>query len=43
MKRAAFVIALITSIPLAITGQEGEGPLLRPVTWDRLLNAADEP
>ena len=43
MKRAAFVIALITSIPLAITGQEGEGPSLRPVTWERLLNAADEP
>ena len=43
MKRAAFVIALFTSIPLGITGQEGEGPSLRPVTWERLLNAADEP
>ena len=43
MKRAAFVIALFASIPLGITGQEGEGPSLRPVTWERLLNAADEP
>lgn len=43
MKRAAFVIVLFASIPLGITGQEGEGPSLRPVTWERLLNAADEP
>ena len=43
MKRAAFIIALIASIPLGLTGQEGEGPSLRPVTWERLLNAADEP
>lgn len=43
MKRLAFVIALTVSFPLAISGQDGDGPSLTPVTWERLLNAADEP
>ena len=43
MKRLVFVITLIASFPLAISGQDGDGPSLTPVTWERLLNAAEEP
>ena len=44
MKRLATVSALIAlAAPAAATAQENEGPSLRPVTWERLLNAADEP
>jgi len=43
MKRLVFVITLIVSFPLAISGQDGDGPSLTPVTWERLLNAAEEP
>ena len=44
MKRLATVSALIALVaPAAATAQENEGPSLRPVTWERLLNAADEP
>ena len=45
MKR--LVTTLLVSIALALPGaaaaQEDAGPSLRPVTWERLLNAADEP
>ena len=44
MKRLATVSALIALMaPAAATAQEDAGPSLRPVTWERLLNAADEP
>ena len=44
MKRLATVFALIAlALPAAATAQEDEGPSLRPVTWERLVNAADEP
>ncbi|MYD86529.1 MAG: PQQ-dependent dehydrogenase, methanol/ethanol family [Acidobacteria bacterium] len=44
MKRLATVSALIALVaPAAATAQEDAGPSLRPVTWERLLNAADEP
>ena len=44
MKRLAFGIALMTALPLAVNGQSQDGgPSLDPVTWERLLNAADEP
>ena len=44
MKRLATLLALIALVaPVAATAQEDEGPALRPVTWERLLNAADEP
>ena len=44
MKRLAFGIALMTALPLAVNGQSQDGgPSLEPVTWERLLNAADEP
>ena len=44
MKRLATVSALIALVaPAAATAQEEAGPSLRPVTWERLLNAADEP
>ena len=45
MKRLATVSALIALVaPAAATAQEdAAGPSLRPVTWERLLNAADEP
>ncbi len=45
MKR--LVTTLLVSIALALPGaaaaQDDAGPSLRPVTWERLLNAADEP
>ena len=41
MKRLWFVIALVAPLqPSLVTAQE---PSLSPVTWERLLNAADEP
>ena len=44
MKRLATVSALIALMaPAAATAQQDAGPSLRPVTWERLLNAADEP
>ena len=47
MKRLTFVIAFVAVAPLA-SGQEQTrtneaAPPLSPVTWERLLNAADEP
>ena len=45
MKRLAIVVALFASVQL-VAGQEPSGgmaPLFSPVTWERLLNAADEP
>jgi alcohol dehydrogenase (cytochrome c) len=46
MKRLVFAVALIASVQMAI-GQEPGGdnmtPSFSPVTWDRLVNAADEP
>ena len=48
MKRLALVVVLIASAQLAVTqGQTSEPagmtPSFSPVTWERLLNAADEP
>ncbi len=44
MKRFATVLVLITlALPATAPAQDDEGPSLRPVTWERLLNAADEP
>ena len=41
MKRLWFVIGLVAPLqPSFVTAQE---PSLSPVTWERLLNAADEP
>lgn len=46
MKRFVFVVALFASVQLVI-GQESDSniatPSLSPVTWERLVNAADEP
>ena len=43
MRRFATVFVLIAlAAPAVATAQEAE-PSLRPVTWERLLNAADEP
>ena len=47
MKRLACVVALLASVQL-VTGQEQSSPnqmtaAFSPVTWERLLNAADEP
>ena len=46
MKRFVFVVALFASVQL-VTGQESSPniatPSLTPVTWERLVNAADEP
>ena len=44
MRRLATVFVLIALVsPAVATAQEDGGPALRPVTWERLLNAADEP
>ena len=44
MKRLATVFVLTALVvPAAVTAQDDGGPSLRPVTWERLLNAADEP
>ncbi|MCE2541392.1 MAG: PQQ-binding-like beta-propeller repeat protein [Acidobacteria bacterium] len=44
MKRLATVFVLTAlALPAAVTAQDDGGPSLRPVTWERLLNAADEP
>ena len=46
MKRFVFVVALFASVQL-VAGQESSPniatPSLTPVTWERLVNAADEP
>ena len=48
MKRLAIVVALLASVQL-VAGQEPSSnsgsmtPAFSPVTWERLLNAADEP
>ena len=42
MKRIAVVVGLAASVQL-VTGQAPTGPAFSPVTWERLLNAADEP
>jgi len=42
MKRIAIVVGLAASVQL-VTGQAPTGPSFSPVTWERLLNAADEP
>ena len=47
MKRFVFVVALFASVQL-VAGQEESSPniatpSLTPVTWERLVNAADEP
>ena len=46
MKRFVFVVALCASVQL-VAGQESSPniatPSLTPVTWERLVNAADEP
>ena len=46
MKRFVFVVALFASAQL-VAGQESSPniatPSLTPVTWERLVNAADEP
>ena len=36
-------LAAAALAPAAAHGQAGNGPYLTPVTWERLLNAADEP
>ena len=36
-------LAAAAFAPAAAHGQAGDGPYLTPVTWERLLNAADEP
>ena len=43
MKRLAIVLALAALVQPVTTGQEEAGPSLAPVTWERLVNAADEP
>jgi len=44
MKRLATILVLIAlALPATTLAQDDEGPSLRPVTWERLLNAADEP
>ena len=45
MKRLVIIVGLFASVHL-VTGQEQAGnvsPSFSPVTWERLLNAADEP
>ena len=42
MKRITVVVGLVASVQL-VTGQAPTGPSFSPVTWERLLNAADEP
>ena len=44
-KRLAIVLGLAAAAfaPAAAHGQDGDGPSLTPVTWERLLHAADEP
>ena len=45
MKRLVIIVGLVASVHL-VTGQEQAGtvsPSFSPVTWERLLNAADEP
>ena len=42
MKRITVVVGLVASVQL-VTGQAQTGPSFSPVTWERLLNAADEP
>ncbi|MCY4122591.1 MAG: PQQ-dependent dehydrogenase, methanol/ethanol family [Acidobacteria bacterium] len=44
MKRLATIFVLIAlALPAAAPAQDDEAPSLRPVTWERLLNAVDEP
>ena len=45
MKRLAFVLAaaLVAGPAAAQESASGDGPSFSPVTWERLLNAADEP
>ena len=44
MKRLATILVLIAlALPAPAPAQDDEAPSLRPVTWERLLNAADEP
>ena len=44
MRRLAYVLVLFASVQLVSGQQSGDvTPQLRPVTWDRLVNAADEP
>ena len=44
MKRLATILVLIAlALPAAAPAQDDEAPSLRPVTWERLLNAVDEP
>ena len=44
MRRFATILVLIAlALPAAASAQDDEAPSLRPVTWERLLNAADEP
>ena len=44
MKRLAILfVPIALALPAAATAQGNDGPALRPVTWERLLNAADEP
>ena len=44
MKRLVIALALVALAQPAVRGQQEEaGPSLQPVTWERLLNAADEP
>ena len=48
MKRFLLVVAVVTFVPL-VSAQESTStsnaptPALSPVTWERLLNAAEEP
>ncbi len=45
MKRLAIIVAMLVSVQ-TLVGQErstGSAPSFSPVTWERLLNAADEP
>ena len=45
MKRLAIIVAVLVSVH-TLVGQErstGSAPSFSPVTWERLLNAADEP
>ena len=45
MKRLAttILVSIALALPATALAQDDEGPSLRPVTWERLLNAADEP
>ena len=45
MKRLAIIVAMLVSVQ-TLVGQErstGSAPSFSPVTWERILNAADEP